>query len=152
MKVTLMTRFSRMKRRGLRAVVSRGSRLAVASMLTTALLVQSGCALFVVGGAVAVGAGGYAYVSGELKGAESAPLNKVWDATTAAMADMKFSITSQQKDAISAQLIARTSTDLKVTVRLKSVSENTTEVRIRVGTFGDRALSFTIMENIRKRL
>jgi len=152
MKNTLIKNISGVETSACRAAINETSKFLVTLLLGAALLLQSGCALFVVGGAVAVGAGGYAYVSGELKGAESAPIDKAWDATVAAMADMKFPVTSQQKDAISGQLIARTSTDLKVTIRLKALSDNTTEVRIRVGTFGDRALSYTVMENIRKHM
>ncbi|TAL07312.1 MAG: DUF3568 family protein [Verrucomicrobia bacterium] len=152
MKSKMMTRFGNGRKPAPAAALSRASRLLVGLMLGIALLAQSGCALFVVGGAVAVGAGGYAYYSGELKGVESAPLDKVFDASVAAMGDLKFPITSQQKDAINGQLTARTATDLKVSIRFKAVSENTTEVRIRVGSFGDRALSYTVLENIRKHM
>jgi hypothetical protein len=121
--------------------------------LAGAIALTSGCAALVVGTAVgAAGVAGYAYVKGELKGTEAASLDKTWAATQAAMKDLEFVVVNQRKDAVQAELEARTAKSTKVTVDLKSLSDTTTEVRIRVGTFGDKAVSLTILEKIKSKL
>lgn len=110
----------------------------------------SGCAAVIIGGAA--GAGTYAYIRGEMKGNENATLDRTWSATQAAMKDLEFTVTTQQKDALQARLIARTALDKKIEINLTKISDNLTEVRIRVGTFGDQTLSHTIVQSIEKRL
>ncbi len=120
---------------------------------TLALLALStGCTVLLVGGAVAAGAGGYAYVSGEARSTEAASLDRTWTAAKAAIKDLKFSVVGESKDALEGKLTARTAADKKVTVGLKKVSDKTTEVRIRVGTFGDETVSRMILEKIKQRL
>ena len=119
--------------------------------LTAALLVLGGgCAAVLVGGAVAAaGVGTYAYVNGELKGTEAVSLDRAWDASQAAMKDLEFSITRKTKDALQAELDARTAADKKIVINLKKVSDGATEIRIRVGTFGDEAVSQFILDKIK---
>jgi len=120
--------------------------------LAAAVALTAGCVAVAVGAGAAAGVGTYAYVSGELKSTQSATLDRTWAATQAAMKDLEFSVTSQRKDALQAELIARTAIDKKITIKLAKVSETATEVRIRVGTFGDKSLSLVILEKIKKRL
>jgi hypothetical protein len=120
--------------------------------LAVLLALGAGCAAVVVGGAVAAGAGGYAYVKGEVKATESASLDKAWNATLAAMKDLQYPVTARAKDALSAEVTARNASDKKITVRLTKLFEETTEIRIRVGTFGDEPLSRVILDKIKKRL
>ncbi len=116
------------------------------------MVLTTGCILVAAGAGAAAGVGTYAYVSGELKTTLDAPLDRTWAATQAAMKDLNYPITSEQKDALEARLIARTAADKKVTVKLVKVTNNTTEVRVRVGTFGDESLSQLILEKIKARL
>jgi hypothetical protein len=111
----------------------------------------SGCVLFVAG-AVAAGVGTYAYINGESKENEAASLDRTWNATQAAMKDMQFAVITQAKDAWSGELTARNSADKKITISLKRLSETVTEIRVRVGTFGDEAQSRMILEKIRNHL
>jgi hypothetical protein len=134
------------KRNGMR------KRLILAGMLASMLAFGSGCALFVVGAAAGAGAAGYAYVAGELKVTESATLNRTYDATLKAMKDLEYPVISKVKDALTAHVVARNASDKKIDINLKKLSDNATEVRIRVGTFGDENLSRTILEKIRARL
>ena len=116
------------------------------------LLLQTGCAVLLVGGGAAAGIGGYVFVKGELKSTENAPMERVWMASLGAMEELKFPVTMQNKDAVSAQITARTAQDKKVHIALKSVGESSTEIRIRVGTWGDEALSLVIMDKLKKKL
>jgi len=122
------------------------------TLLATAIaaVYLSGCAAVIIGGAA--GAGTYAYIRGEMKGNENATLDRTWSATQAAMKDLEFSVMTQQKDALQGRLVARTALDKKIEINLIKISDNLTEVRIRVGTFGDQTLSHTIVQSIEKRL
>ena len=108
--------------------------------------------MFFVGGAAAAGVGGYAYVNGESKSTLSASLDKSWEAAQGAMQDLEFPVINRQKDVLEAELTARNASDKKIAIKLKKLSETATEVRIRVGTFGDEPLSRLILEKINKRL
>lgn len=68
------------------------------------------------------------------------------------MKDLQFPIIKQSKDAVQGQFTARNATDTKIEINLKKVSKHTTEIRIRVGTFGDESLSRLILEKIRSHL
>lgn len=114
------------------------------------LALFSGCAALVVG--AAAGAGTYVYVQGELKSTESATLDRAWSATQGAVKELQFTTTTQQKDALKGRLIARTAMDKKVEINLTKVSDTVTEIRIRVGTFGDEDLSRIVMDKIKGRL
>ena len=119
-------------------------------LLATALLaVGGGCVLLLVGGAAAAGAGTYAYVSGEMKGNEAVSLDRAYKASLAAMKDLQFPVTTKSKDALQAEVLARNSADKKILINLKKVSDSTTEIRIRVGTFGDETMSRQVLEKIK---
>ena len=117
-----------------------------------ALLLQCGCAAFLIGGGAVAGAGGYAYASGELKSTQGAPLDKVWGATQVAMKDLGYTPSTEAKDAFKGQLIARTAENKKISLHFKRLSDNSTEIRIRVGVFGDEGLSRLILEKTEKEL
>lgn len=126
-----------------------GIRLCLACL---GLLVCSGCAVLVVGGAAAAGAGTVLWVKGQLTANVDAPLERVWAASQEALNQLRMPVTSQEKDALQGTLIARAAGDKKVTVQLKKVSGTTTQVGIRVGTWGDQVTSQQILDAIRARL
>lgn len=121
------------------------------TVLAAALLAMGGgCAVLLVGGAVAAaGVGTYAYVNGELQGDEAVSLDKAYNATLAAMKDLQYPVTNKSKDALQGEVLARNSADKKIQVKLKLVSDGTTEIRIRVATFGDENLSRLILNKIK---
>ncbi|KAA0247685.1 MAG: DUF3568 family protein [Candidatus Jettenia sp.] len=118
-------------------------------LLGIVLLSGGGCAALRGGGAAA---GTVAYVMGELRSMEEASLERTWEAAQKTMEDLEFIVTSKQKDVLTARLIARGANDKKIVIQLKKVSEDLTEVRIRVGTFGDESLSRQILERLKKNL
>ena len=120
-------------------------------MLLGILLFSScGCVALLVGGGV--GAGTVAYLRGELKSTEEASIDTTWQASQEALKDLEFSVTSKEKDAFSAKLIAHGVNDKKIEIELKKVSELLTRVTIRVGVFGDEPLSRLILERLKKHL
>ncbi len=111
------------------------------------LVTQTGCVAVVAAGAAA---GGVGYVRGDLEGYVNAPVSKVLAASNAALVRAKYPKINEDADATSATIIARTADDTKVTIRLKQVTETTTEISIRFGVFGDQQLSQVLMTDIRK--
>jgi len=123
-------------------------------ILGLSLLVNSGCPAVLVGAAAggAAGAGAVAYVGGELRSTEEVSLDRAWNATQVAVNDLEFTTTKKEKDVFDAVLTASGAGGKKVRVALKKVANKRTEIRIRVGTFGDKSLSQQILQTIKKRL
>jgi hypothetical protein len=122
------------------------------TLLTIGILAaasQSGCLLAAAAGAAA---GTVAYVSGDLESILEAPPEKVIHASKTTMNDMKFTIVSAQASATDGELIARTATDNRIKIQVRSASANTSKISIRVGTFGDESLSTQILAKIRENL
>lgn len=116
------------------------------------LALCSGCALLVIGGAAAAGAGAVAYSNGDLKDTESASLDAAHTATLAALRDLQYAVVSDAKDVNNAKLLARTATDTKIQIELVKQAPAVTEIHIRVGTFGDEQLSRQLLEKIKTHL
>jgi hypothetical protein len=122
-------------------------------LLAVCPLVLTGClAAAAVGGAAAAGAGTVAYIKGELKATEEASMDKTWKATVGAVDELNFLVINKIKDAVSAELEAKTADNKTVKIELKRVTENLTDISIRIGTFGDETLSRYILSKIEARL
>ncbi len=129
-------------------------KLLITVLMASLLAFVSGCGteLLLAGAGAGAGVGGYAWINGEVKTTEGASLDRTWNATLAAMKDLQFPVTSQAKDALEANLTARNASNTSISIKLKNLSNTSTEIRIRVGTFGDEALSRTILNKIDGRL
>jgi len=113
-------------------------------------LLSFGCAAVLIGGAA--GAGAIAYSKGELKSTEKGSIDEVWDATVEATRTLNLTEISQDRDGIEGKIIARAADDDKVEIELEEKPNQLTEVKIRIGTFGDEDESRMILEEIRKNL
>jgi hypothetical protein len=123
--------------------------LIIACSLLLALTVTSGCL------AVAAGAGAgaaVAYVRGDLDTTLDASFAKSVHAVQKTVADLKYAKVSDQEDALQATIIARTSTDKKIEMYLEKVTDGTTKLKIRVGTFGEEALQNEILARVKENL
>lgn len=118
-------------------------------VLAATAVFSGGCVAVVAAGAAA---GTVAYVRGTLKATLDHPVERVGAAADQAVRDLKFAAVSSKVDAVSGEIIARTARDVKIEIALKRVSDNSTQVEIRVGTFGDQAISQQVLEQIRKNL
>jgi hypothetical protein len=128
------------------------SKLLMTVLMASLLALTSGCFLFVVGAAAGAGAAGYAWVDGEVKTTEGFSMNQTWDASLAAMKDLEFTVTDKSKDALSGFLAAQSADNKTIKINLKYISKTSTEIRIRVGTFGDENLSRIILNKINSHL
>jgi len=115
--------------------------------LMTAVVLQ-GCLVAAVG----AGAGTVAYLRGDLEAVEKHDIGEVYAATKNALQQLEFNVTSDAKDALSAEIVARDAQNKKITVKLKSTTQNTTKISIRVGTFGSETKSVLIYDQIKKNL
>lgn len=105
-----------------------------------------------VGAAGAVGAGSVAYVKGELSTTVERKYEGVLQACHRAVVDLRLAKISERTDALTAVLVARTSTDKKVTITVTKQSDTLAQVKIRVGVFGDEPLALAILEKIKSFL
>jgi len=110
-------------------------------------LLLNGCAALLLGGAA--GAGTIAYIRGELKSTETMSLNQAWTISEHAVRELGYTVTYREKDAVNAKLVSRDANDKRIEINLSRVSEETTEVKIRVGVFGNENLSRLVLDKMR---
>ena len=109
----------------------------------------NGCAAVLVAGAGAgIGYGAYRYVEGNLIREYLGPMPKVWDAAVATFDDLKMTPNTQEKDYFGGVLKGRLYDGTEVVIKLNRQGENSTEVGVRVGLFGNREISETIHTKI----
>ncbi len=109
--------------------------------------VSQGCMMVVAGAGAAV-----AYVRGDLDANLSANLDRSSTAVNRAVETLQFAKVSESKDALQAIFVARNAADKKIEIRLETGGDSLTKIKIRVGVFGDEALSVTILEKIKAAL
>jgi hypothetical protein len=93
-----------------------------------------------------------AWVRGELDATLDTNYEKAVPAANAAVAQLQFARISEKKDALTDILTVRTAGDRKVVIRVLKIADQTSRVKIRVGFFGDQALSLTILDKIKANL
>ncbi len=120
----------------------------VAVCLGVSVISLSGCILAAAG----AGAGAVAYVRGELETNLDADYDRAVEATRGALADLEFARVSENKDALKAVLIYRTAMDKRVEVSLTNSAKKLTNIKIRVGVFGDEQVSLSVLNKIKARL
>jgi hypothetical protein len=116
-----------------------------------ALAAQPGCAVLIFGGGAVAGAGMVAYARGEIRVTEDVDLSRAWSATQSAVDDLALTVVERERDNLGARLVALDRDSNRVKVRLEKLPQFT-EIRIRVGIFGDEKLSRSLLEGIRQRL
>lgn len=125
--------------------------IALSVLLLVSCAAAAGCGALVVG--AAAGAGAVAYIRGELKATEEAPIDQVFAATKAAIAELQFTTLSAEADAYDGKVRAETAAGKDVAIALKRESDTTTTIRIRVNKLiGDEELSRLIHDKIRAHL
>lgn len=120
-------------------------RLLVAASLMAGLAVLPGCIVAAAG----AGAGAVAYVRGELEANLNSDYSKVVESARRSIKELEFAKVSENKDALKAVLIARTAMDKKVDITIINSGKKLTNIKIRVGLFGDEALSIAILDKIK---
>ena len=130
-------------------------RLQLVALLCCFLIGLSACSrkwVAIGAAAAAVGTGAYFYVKGDLRRNYEAPMDKTWDATVKALEALKINVDSKQNDALTGVINGTLADGKSLTVNLKRLNESSTEVGVRIGTFGDRQRSETIHDKILSNL
>lgn len=127
------------------------SRALIASLILAAgpVLWTSGCLAVAAG---AAGAGTVAYIRGELNTSLSSSLDAVDRAANRAAEQLRFAKINESADALARVITLRTAEDKKIEVRLTRTTDTLTQVRIRVGVFGDEAISRVLLDKINANL
>ena len=119
-----------------------------------ALALPGGCAAPVViasAAVPAVQAGTEAFVRGDLESAQIASMETMYAAAESALNDLEFRIVSQRLGTNTAYLKARELGGRPVTVDFERRSPQVTKTTIRVGVWGDQAISRLILGEIQAR-
>ena len=119
------------------------------SILGVLVFALGGCAVAIVGAGAAAGVG---YVRGDLEATLKNDVEPIYKASLEALDQLELAVISREKDALGAKIISRTSEDKKVQIKLKQTQGGITELSIRIGIFGDEALSRLIYDKIRENL
>lgn len=135
--------------------MSKMSRLFEVLIIVLLILGNAGCAAFIAAGAGAgVGIGAAEYIRGELKQVYAASMDKTWQASLAAIGQLKMSTTEKSLDQADRTRVIKGKTkegkDFKIT--LEANSPEVTTVLVRIGVFGDEAYSRKIQEAIAQNL
>jgi hypothetical protein len=116
--------------------------------LTVALL--GGCpALLLVGGA---GTSAIAFATGELRTTEKTPIEALDAACASAVDVLGYDEVTTDRDEDRIRWRARTAAGDPVDIRLFAEDAERTELRIRIGVFGDEAKSRLVLEQIHQAL
>lgn len=118
-------------------------------------LANAGCPIFLAAGAGAgAGIGAAEYIRGELKQAYAANMEKTWNASLAAAAEMKMRPTEKSIDQLDKNRVIKGKTDegRDFQIALEATSPEVTTVKVRIGIFGDESYSKRIQEMIAKNL
>jgi hypothetical protein len=78
--------------------------------------------------------------------------DQVATAAERALTDMKLMGVTSKATQLDGLVEARTAQNDEVTIRINSVGENVSEIRIRVGNLGDTGISQTILAKIKANL
>lgn len=113
------------------------------------VLLCTGCAAVVVGGAAAVGT--YTYVAGHLKKTYNANLDGAYQASIAGCESLGLPVLEREKQLSQATIKTRDA-DREVWITLKAQSSTTTEISVRVGYLGDEQASRRIHDAIGAKL
>lgn len=111
-------------------------------------LVISGCAPALIAGGAVAGAGTALYVRGEMNTTIDSPYDNVWRATLDGLNDLGMRPTIRDKQANKATIQTRRLDGKTVRIKITPYTKRTTNVSVRVGTFGDEASSKEIMDAI----
>ncbi len=115
-------------------------------------LATAGCPALLFGFGATVGAGALVWQSGWLRGNIPEPIERVHRAAKSALGDFKAVV---EKDAVkgdSGTVDATMPDGRRVVVETKALKPKETQLRIRVGLWGDQTVSLKLFEQIKKHL
>jgi hypothetical protein len=92
------------------------------------------------------------YIRGDQHATLAAAPPQIADATVAAAQELDLPVDSHSADGLVGKVLAHTSDGTKVEVNIKAQPNDQSEVTVRVGTFGDKALQQRVLDKIKAHL
>jgi hypothetical protein len=123
---------------------------ALLSLIISLCLLTSGCVAVVAAGAA--GGAGVVYYKGWLTDQVTTDVPRTFEAVRAAFKELNFQVTEASYDSLKGKVDGELSDGTKVYVKLKATEGGTTEIKIRVGTLGDKDASHRILRAIKRQL
>lgn len=128
----------------------RSSHWAIAALLAATLL-QAGCGVLILAGGA--GTSAIAFATGELRVTENVPLETLHEATKAAVETLRYvDVEAILEEAGRIRWSAMTAGGDPVDIQLIAKDDDHTDLRIRIGVFGNEARSRLVLEQIRQAL
>lgn len=118
--------------------------------VSTIVVCLNGC--FWLLAAAGAGDGTVGYIRGEIKATYANNLESIYKASHETVKELELFILEDHADKISSRIVSLNTQDKKIRILLKSVNAETTEIRIRVGKFGDQPLSHMIYDRIKGKI
>jgi len=115
-------------------------------------LATAGCPAVLVGAGAAAGAGALVWQRGWLRGNIPEPAARVHRAARSALADFKITVESHSLTPKLGTVDATMPDGRRVVVETRPQGAKESQVRIRVGIWGDQEMSLRIYEQIKKHL
>jgi len=120
--------------------------IVLSTLLLTAMLVAVGCTTTVMNPGTDSSA---TYRLGQLTAQEDRDITTVYAATEIAVDKLGLSVIQKVKDELEANIVARDAQDRKIIIELVSVTKDTTQVKVKVGSADKAARIYqTIHENL----
>ncbi len=91
-------------------------------------------------------------VRGEVKVMLSTDMENAFQATSRAVADLKFGKLVEKHDALTGLLTSTTADNTKIEIRLRNEGERVVSVSVQVGAFGDEKIAQAIITRIKERI
>jgi hypothetical protein len=134
------------------------SRQTALAALAVLALANGGCLVVAAGAAAGAGAAGYAYVKGKVSYTFNAALDDTWAAAHKALSELKMPVLAEERETNRSGFVrSQTGDGTPVRIYLEAISREGspavgTEVGVRVGTFGDYAVSDQILRQMSAHL
>ena len=127
-------------------------RTAVSAALFAAALLQAGCGVLLLAGGA--GTSAIAFATGELRVTEDVSLDRLHEATKTAVETLRYVDVEAvlEDDGERIRWRATTAGGDPVDIRLIEKGDDQTDLRIRIGVFGNEARSRLVLEQIRQAL
>jgi len=125
------------------------ARLLAVALLTVTLTASTGCLVIAAG---AVAAGTVAYVKGDLEATLNGSISEVEAATVKGLADLKLEVKARLEKPAQTIIKSEQADGGTITITINKLSEETCNIKIRVGVFGNEPYSREIFARIEKHL
>ena len=125
-------------------------RLTCLLFLGISVSVMTGCVPLIIG--AAAGAGGVAYVQGILHKNLDIPIEKLHRMSLDALKRLKMTVKEEQIEGAKSSIKAEDVDHAKIKITISKLTENSSQLNIRVGIWGNQTKSQMILNAIEKKI